>query len=199
MAAPSRDAVWVSCPQACILPSYTEASGRCTASCWGMASMSARRATAGPSPPARRATAPVLAPVANTSTPGRLCRACKIFCVVRVSSKLSSGWLCRSAAKARSCVPNCSSHHAGVICKAGSSFFWQMAAARRGGLVETFLIVRALRPICKAKAAKNGGKGKNFYTKKIYVFYGNLPLCFGGQTDILIYGKTFTTAWAHAG
>ena len=59
-AAPSRVAVWMSCPQACILPGTVEAKGRPVSSPIGSASMSARMASVGPGrPPSMVPTIPV--------------------------------------------------------------------------------------------------------------------------------------------
>lgn len=165
-AAPRRAVVWMSCPQACILPSYTEASGRCTASCWGMASMSARRATAGPGPPARRATAPGFGAYGQNLDAGRARRVSRIFCVVRVSSKLSSGWLCRSAAMGAQ--PRAEVLFAKRRCnrQESSLLFSGMHRCGCGSPVQTVTIVRALRPFCKALQAEKRQIPAEFLDKK---------------------------------
>ena len=50
-AAPSSIAIWASCPQACIFPSFSEAKGSPVFSTEGSASISARSITTGPGLP----------------------------------------------------------------------------------------------------------------------------------------------------
>ena len=99
-AAPTSMLVCPSWPQACILPSVSEAKGRPVSSRIGSASMSARSATVGPSPsPSSVATMPFSATPVSTSR-GRPSRAARTFPAVFSVSKPSSGsrWMSRLSA-----------------------------------------------------------------------------------------------------
>ena len=95
-ASPSAMAACVSCPQACITPSFSEAKGRSVFSGTGKASMSARQSTHGPlRAPFTSAVAPVFA-MGRTSSRSSCDSRSRMTRCVRSSFQESSGCRCRS-------------------------------------------------------------------------------------------------------